>query len=498
MSCPGVPHCLVRLFAFSSLPACSLCWIFCMSICCLSVVTHVMFLYCGLKMVLEESSISFREVPSSISFSGSGFLATYELGVAQCFVDNAPWLLRKAPSILGASAGSLVAAAVACEINLITMRNEMLNFARAMKAFTLGPFNPSVDILHWLKYILHKYLPPDAHLLVNGRLAVAVTRLDDGEYTVITEYRSKDDVIQALLCSCFVPGYCGMLPPSLNGVHYMDGGFSQMQPVLALPCRTLTVSPFSGETDICPRDEPCMLDMVVTGVTLKGNLANGLRIWNALYPLKPDAVEQAYHSGYKDAFHFLLSNELLPNMKMITLPQELESAGCRRTKTPKLPETTSEDEMGTHELSFFQRSQSMQMNTSAELQSPAAEQPLSFDAAKNGFLTDLVLPMVLMLQTLVETKEIFWLLSQRTPVVAFWAWCSLRQFTLFFFRILFFTVTKNLKNRVLPIILKFMVMKRAQNEVQLKLSCPPRHKELSRSESVRFGGLRSKPPLRAL
>lgn len=68
----------------------------------------------------------------------------------------------------------------------------------------------------------------------------------------------------------------------------MDGGFSQMQPVLALPCRTLTVSPFSGETDICPRDKPCMLDMVVTGVTLKGNLANGLRFWNALYPLKPD------------------------------------------------------------------------------------------------------------------------------------------------------------------------------------------------------------------
>ncbi|XP_019747136.1 patatin-like phospholipase domain-containing protein 2 isoform X2 [Hippocampus comes] len=468
-------------------------------------------------MVLEESSVNFREAPSSISFSGSGFLATYELGVAQCFVNNAPWLLRKAPSILGASAGSLVAAAVACEIDLITMRNEMLNFARAMKAFTLGPFNPSVDILHWLKYILHKYLPSDAHLLVNGRLAVAVTRLDDGEYTVITEYRSKDDVVQALLCSCFVPGYCGMLPPSLNGVHYMDGGFSQMQPVLALPCRTLTVSPFSGETDICPRDKPCMLDMVVTGVTLKGNLANGLRFWNALYPLKPDTVEQAYHSGYKDAFHFLLSNELLPNMTMITLPQELESARCRRTKTPKLPETTPEeddDEMGTTASSFFQGNQSMQMSTSAELQSPAAERPLSFDTAKNvlmgnmtmygsmlgpsGFLTDLVLPMVLMLQTLVETKEIFWLLSQRTPAVAFWAWCSLRQFTIFFFSILFFTVTKNFKNRVLPIILKFVVTKQAQNEVPLKLSCPPRHKELSRPESVRFGGLRSKPPLRAL
>lgn len=79
--------------------------------------------------------------------------------------------------------------------------------------------------------------------------------------------------------------------------------------------------------------------------------------------------------------------ELLPNMKIITLPQELESARCRRNKTPKLPETTPEDdeeEMGTTVLSFFQGSQSMPMNISAERPSPAEERPLSFDAAKNG------------------------------------------------------------------------------------------------------------------
>lgn len=58
------------------------------------------------------------EVPTSISFSGSGFMATYQLGVAQCFLNHVPWILRTAPTVLGASAGSLVAAAVVCEINL--------------------------------------------------------------------------------------------------------------------------------------------------------------------------------------------------------------------------------------------------------------------------------------------------------------------------------------------------------------------------------------------
>lgn len=59
----------------------------------------------------------FREVPWDISFSGSGFLATYQLGVVLCLLKYAPWILKTAPHILGASAGSVVAAAVVCKIN---------------------------------------------------------------------------------------------------------------------------------------------------------------------------------------------------------------------------------------------------------------------------------------------------------------------------------------------------------------------------------------------
>lgn len=45
-------------------------------------------------------------------------MATYQLGVAQCFLNHAPWKIRSAPCVLGASAGSLVAAAVVCEVSL--------------------------------------------------------------------------------------------------------------------------------------------------------------------------------------------------------------------------------------------------------------------------------------------------------------------------------------------------------------------------------------------
>lgn len=80
----------------------------------------------------------------------------------------------------------------------------------------------------------------------------------------------------------------------LSSQHYVDGGFTSMLPVLPVSCSdTLTVCPFSGETDICPKDTNSMLDMVVSGTTLKGNFANTLRIINALYPM---ALEVSWRS----------------------------------------------------------------------------------------------------------------------------------------------------------------------------------------------------------
>ncbi|XP_068589365.1 omega-hydroxyceramide transacylase isoform X2 [Cebidichthys violaceus] len=303
------------------------------------------------------SSCHYREVPRSVSFSGSGFLATYQLGVAQCFLTYAPWILSTAPCVLGASAGSLVAAAVVCGMSMITIRDEMLYFVKQMKAFTFGPFNPSINVFHWLEHILYKHLPSDAHQLANGRLSVSMTRLSDGKHIVASEFQSKEDVVQALLCSCFVPVYCGMLPPTFKGEYYVDGGFSKMQPVYAVPySQTLTVSPFSGEIDICPSDTPCMWDMVVSGSTLKGNKANSIRILNALYPMALETLEQAYHNGYKDAIHFLLCNDVVSYLMIQKEPQG--PFHCNQTAI--------EEEMKVDKLTSFTTNRRMQRGSPTE------------------------------------------------------------------------------------------------------------------------------------
>nr|XP_019951488.1 PREDICTED: patatin-like phospholipase domain-containing protein 2 [Paralichthys olivaceus] len=389
--------------------------------------------------------------PQSISFSGSGFMATYQLGVAQCFLNYVPWILSTAPYVLGASAGSLVAAAVVCEMSPITIRDEIIHFAKQMKAFTLGPFNPSINVFHWLESVLNKYLSPDAHNLASGRLAVAMTRLSDGKHIVMTEFQSKEDVVQALLCSCFVPWYCGILPPSFKGEYYVDGGFSGMQPVLPVSCsNTLTVSPFSGETDICPSDTPCIWDMVVSGSTLKGNMANSFRVINALYPMALETLDQAFYSGYKDTIDFLLRNDLAPCSMVKTISI---SNICNQTKVGRHLETTIEEEVEQDKATLT-----------------------SFTDNRH-------------IQTGNVKIQRFQTLQSFTPEFFFWAWHCLRHFLFFFFNMVVGSLKKNMKDRVLPIImlLKWLKMQSLYEAVRGKVHSSTGNNSSDQSDNIKRG-----------
>ncbi|XP_053705680.1 patatin-like phospholipase domain-containing protein 2 [Synchiropus splendidus] len=407
-------------------------------------------------MVLGVSPCQYREVPSSISFSGSGFLATYQLGVAQCLQSQAPWILQSAPCVLGASAGSLVAAAVVCQMSLPMIRDEMLNFAREMKAFTFGPLNPSINIFHWLEKILVQHLPHDAHQLASGRLVVGLTRMTDGEHVQVSDYRSKEDVIQALLCSCYVPGYCGLQPPSFRGEHYVDGGFTNMQPVLSRPCsQTLTVAPFSGEADICPDDSPCVLNMVVTGTMLKANLANSARIFNALYPLALETLEEAFCSGYKDALEFLVNHELIafPTMNHIAhdnlyaqAPLILETMVGEEEEMAAGTKTTSPSETERNgNVSAFYKSHKLVSISVEILESVLLLNLLPYLRMLGSpavALSYLLVPVILPVFLLLHGRR--WLDSE----LAQWTWLSLKHFIWFFTNVCISTVKRNLRDRL--------------------------------------------------
>jgi patatin-like phospholipase domain-containing protein 2 len=60
-----------------------------------------------------------------------------------------------------------------------------------------------------------------------------------------------------LLILKYFAGFSGLLPPKFHGIRYMDGAFSDNLPTLDE--NTVTVSPFAGETDICPRDDSAQI-----------------------------------------------------------------------------------------------------------------------------------------------------------------------------------------------------------------------------------------------
>jgi len=137
------------------------------------------------------------------------------------------------------------------------MTSDFFRVVNEARANSLGPFSPRFNIQTSLMEGLEKFLPEDAHTRVNGKLHISLTRVYDGKNVIVSQFNSRDELLQALLCACFIPGFSGILPPRFHGVRYMDGAFSDNLPTLDE--NTVTVSPFCGESDICPRDNSAQM-----------------------------------------------------------------------------------------------------------------------------------------------------------------------------------------------------------------------------------------------
>ncbi|GIY44082.1 patatin-like phospholipase domain-containing protein 2 [Caerostris darwini] len=238
----------------------------------------------------------------NLSFAGCGFLGIYHVGVASCFREYAPHVLVS--KIAGASVGSVAAAALICDVSLGQTTTDILSVAVKARSRSLGPLNPRFDLNSILRERLENALPENAHILCSGRLFVSVTRWKDRKNVILSQFNSRQELIQALLCSCFIPVYSGLTCPVFQGEAYVDGGLSDNLPVL--DDNTVTVSPFAGEHDICPQDESCnilQVNLVNTSIAVSpGNMYRMLRI---LFPPKPEILNKMCQQGFDDALKFL-------------------------------------------------------------------------------------------------------------------------------------------------------------------------------------------------
>ncbi|KAH8331945.1 hypothetical protein KR067_004363, partial [Drosophila pandora] len=260
---------------------------------------------------------------TSVSFAGCGFLGIYHVGVAVCLRQHAPQLLLE--RIGGASAGALAACCLLCDLPLETMAGDFLRIVQETRRHSLGAFSPWFNLPDCLLEGMQRRLPDDAHERVSGRLHISLTRVRDRRNVVMSEFASRYELLQALLCSCFIPGLSGLLPPKVRGVRYMDGAFSDNLPLLDE--HTVTVSPFCGESDICPRDRSphiLQLNLNWANTCIRLSRRNLRRMVRIVLPGRTDFMASFCQQGYDDALYFLRKNNLLKDESCSLVAQERE------------------------------------------------------------------------------------------------------------------------------------------------------------------------------
>jgi patatin-like phospholipase domain-containing protein 2 len=253
----------------------------------------------------------------TLSFSGCGFLCIYHTGVIAAINEYAPQLTRN--KICGASAGSIAAAGIVCNVCISKAVSTILAIVSQARSKLLGPIDSDFHLMKLVEAGLQESLPLNAHELCTGKLQISLTRLSDRANVVVSEYPTRQDLIDAIICSCFIPFYCGRTAPKFLGIQYYDGGVTDNQPIV--DARTITVSPFCGESDICPPDidSASLFGFDFNGTSIRFTSQNLFRMLSTLIPPTPENCSRICRQGFEDALRFLTRSGMTPCARCLTI-----------------------------------------------------------------------------------------------------------------------------------------------------------------------------------
>ncbi|KAG1334671.1 patatin-like phospholipase domain-containing protein 2 [Cocos nucifera] len=147
-----------------------------------------------------------------------------------------------------------------------------------------------------LRDVLSKFLPDDVHIRSNGRVRVAITQLFwRPKGLLVDQFDSKEDLINAVFTSSFIPGYLAPRPATIfRNRLCIDGGLTLFMPptsasetvhVCAFPANRLGLNGIGISPDCNPE-----------------NRASPRQLFNwALEPAEDYILDKLYELGYLDA-----------------------------------------------------------------------------------------------------------------------------------------------------------------------------------------------------
>ncbi|XP_035939980.2 patatin-like phospholipase domain-containing protein 5 isoform X5 [Halichoerus grypus] len=158
----------------------------------------------------------------SLSFSGAGFLGLYHVGVTRCLSERAPHLLQGARRFYGSSSGALNAVCLVAGKSVDFCCSRLLGMVKQVEQLSLGIFHPAFAPIEHIRQQLQDSLPSNIHILASQKLGISLTRWPDGHNIIVTNFTTRDEVIQALVCTLYFPFYCGTIPPEFRGEVVAD------------------------------------------------------------------------------------------------------------------------------------------------------------------------------------------------------------------------------------------------------------------------------------
>ncbi|XP_010926444.1 uncharacterized protein [Elaeis guineensis] len=238
---------------------------------------------------LEAEKERKKVTSPGFSFSAAGLLFPYHLGVAQFLLEKG--YITETTPLAGSSAGAIVCAVIASG-------NSMQDALQATKilaedcrlkgtAFRLGAV---------LRDVLSNFLPDDVHIKSSGRVRVAITQLFwRPKGLLVDQFDSKEDLINAVFTSSFIPGYLAPRPATIfRNRLCIDGGLTLFMPptsasetvrVCAFPTNGLGLNGIGISPDCNPE-----------------NRATPRQLFNwALEPAEDYILDKLYELGYLDA-----------------------------------------------------------------------------------------------------------------------------------------------------------------------------------------------------
>ncbi|KAI5661509.1 hypothetical protein M9H77_20832 [Catharanthus roseus] len=223
------------------------------------------------------------------SFSAAGLLFPYHLGVAQFLIEKG--YIKETTPLAGASAGAIVCAVIASGADMHDALKATKILAEDCRlkgtAFRLGAV---------LREVLDEFLPVDIHIRSSGRVRVAVTQiLWRPRGLLVDQYDSREDLINAVITSSFIPGYLAPRPATVfRNRICIDGGLTLFMPPTSA-AQTIRVCAF-------PASRLGLQGIGISPDCNPENRASPRELFNwALEPAEDYILDKLFEYGYLDA-----------------------------------------------------------------------------------------------------------------------------------------------------------------------------------------------------